>query len=126
MKLSACVPERIAKLSDTTSDVEICGLLLADWDSLLVDDFVCSPGPLYSHRFELSPEWILSESLQQRSQGRRVVGYFHSHPTGQGVEPSIHDRAGHPPRSYVLIVSGDRWKAYRTGWELEPWSPWLS
>ena len=117
------MPERIAALTLATPGVELCGLLLADRQDSIVNEFVCSPGPFRSDTFELCPSWLLSESLYQRSQGRRTVGYFHTHPDGQEVEPSLSDRLGHPPCSIVLIVGVERWQAYRTGWELEEWTP---
>jgi proteasome lid subunit RPN8/RPN11 len=52
-----------------------------------------------------------------------VAGFYHTHPAGEGLLPSVADRAGHPPGSLVLLVGDGCWRAYRIRygqWNLLP------
>ncbi len=122
--ISCFVPRRIAR--SCHGDLEHCGLLLADLGDRTVTDFVHFPGPLQRERFELCPSWVLAELSRQRRAGRRIVGYFHTHPEGRSVRPSPRDRAGHPPGALVLIVSHELWMFYQVGWEGDDWAPLAS
>lgn len=117
--ISASLPQRIAR--ECQDELEHCGLLLAEFGDPTVNDFVSFPGPLQRERFEIDPSWILAESLRQRQEGRRIAGYFHTHPRGRSVEPSSRDRAGHPPGARVLIVSDELWAFYQVGWDEGDW-----
>lgn len=94
-------------------DVEHCGLLLAAPGSPEISACLIYPGPLRGRSFRLPEEWLLESFLAQRQAGLEIAGFFHTHPTGESLEPSLLDRSGHPLGSLVLVVGEGDWRAYR-------------
>lgn len=120
MSLDPRLPERIAQ--GCRFELEECGLLLSRREESRIDDFVSFPGPLQAERFCLCPEWMLEQLYLQRSAGRQIAGFFHTHPYGRSIAPSRADRAGHPPGARVLLLCPRAWGYYQVGLEGKQWS----
>lgn len=101
---------------EAAGEVEACGILLGSRGGTHIDRRVAYPGPLFAHRFRLEPEWMLEIFLAQRELGREVAGFYHTHPAGAPLRPSLQDRLGHPHGALVMLVNEHRWRAYRA-WE---------
>jgi proteasome lid subunit RPN8/RPN11 len=65
--------------------------------------------------FEIEPAALFAAIRAERSGGPKLVGYYHSHPTGR-AEPSATDRAmsGKDGKLWV-IVAGDAVTGWRAG-----------
>lgn len=85
--------------------LESCGVLWGGSPDC-VCDFSAYPGPLYPHRFEMSPRWLLQECRARRARKQEALGFYHFHPEAEVPEPSARDLQGHPLGSIALILSG--------------------
>lgn len=115
LEISRDLLERVRGDLRARPGVEHCGPLLSRPGSTLIEKEVAYPGPLSSREFRLPEEWMLETFLQQRSLGFEVAGFYHTHPLGEPLEPSLSDRSGHPPGGLALLVSLEDWRAYRVG-----------
>ena len=113
--ISGAILERVRGELRVRSQLEHCGLLLARPPATLVEEEVAYPGRLSPREFRLPEEWMLETFLTQRQRGFEVVGFYHTHPPGESLEPSARDLSGHPPGALVLLISLEDWSAYRVG-----------
>lgn len=92
---------------------EICGLLLGDGDIVarLVPCRNVAVDP--SVRFEIDPAALIAAHRATRGGGERIIGHYHSHPSGV-AEPSPRDAADAAPDGSIwLIVAGAAVTAWR-------------
>lgn len=88
------------------SPAEVCGLLFGTGDRIIAAEPVANVAADPARFFELDPARLFAAQRAMRSGGPRVVGWYHSHPTGIAA-PSDHDRAGAAGDGMVwLIVTG--------------------
>lgn len=100
------------------SDEEVCGLLLGRSDRVTrarpCRNVAADPG----RSFEIDPAQLIAALRAERDGGPRVVGCYHSHPSGSSA-PSFRDAAGAAPNGWLwLIVARDRiglWRAVPAG-----------
>jgi desampylase len=95
-----------------THPEECCGLLLGEPPSGRADLVACaeptrnvSTDP--ACRFEIDPQALIDAHRAERAGGRALLGYYHSHPTGQ-AEPSATDRAqaSEDGRIWAIVAGG--------------------
>ncbi|WP_341209127.1 M67 family metallopeptidase [uncultured Sphingomonas sp.] len=92
---------------------EICGLLLGAGDDItrLVPCRNVAVDP--SVRFEIDPGALIAAHRAARNGGERVIGHYHSHPSGVAM-PSPRDAADAAPDGSIwLIVAGEAVTAWR-------------
>ena len=105
--------------SALTHPLECCGLLLGpargaaaaathDRAGLIVAAEPCrnvAGDP--ARRFEIDPQALIDAHRAERAGGRRLVGYYHSHPTGL-AQPSATDRAqaSGDERVWAIVAGG--------------------
>jgi proteasome lid subunit RPN8/RPN11 len=98
---------RLITHAEATPVVEICGLLIGSGElDVVVDDIVFASNMAYQpdRRFEIDPQLQFDWLRQLRGSARRLVGHFHSHPTGPAI-PSDNDLAmAHDPYIIWVIV----------------------
>lgn len=90
---------------------ECCGLLLGESDDKGVRIVEVVPArnvdPQPQRRFAIDPAVLIARHRAAREGGRKVVGYYHSHPAGS-TSPSAIDRAeALGDGSVWAIVAGD-------------------
>ncbi|MBO9713531.1 M67 family metallopeptidase [Sphingomonas sp.] len=94
---------------------EACGLLLGTGDMIEVAEVARNVAPDPLRHFEIDPAALFAALRAERAGGRRLIGYWHSHPSGD-AEPSDTDRAMAAPDGKLwLILGGGR----ITGWRVE-------
>ena len=95
------------------SPAEICGLLFGD-PSRIADARTCrNVDPQPAHRFEIDPAALHAAHRAQRAGGARMIGCYHSHPSGDAL-PSVTDAdAAAPDGSVWLIVAAAEVRAWR-------------
>jgi proteasome lid subunit RPN8/RPN11 len=102
---------------------EACGLLLGEGGRIdrAVPSANVHPDPL--RHFEIDPQALIAAHRAAREGGAQVLGYYHSHPTGDPA-PSAEDRARASGDGRIwVIVAGDRvgwWRDLPTGFETLP------
>jgi predicted GIY-YIG superfamily endonuclease/proteasome lid subunit RPN8/RPN11 len=72
--------------------LEACGLLLGEGGRITEARETRNVHPTPQTHFEIDPQALIDAHRAARAGGAQVLGYFHSHPTGQAV-PSATDRA---------------------------------
>lgn len=100
--------EVLAEILDhaAVSPVEVCGLLFGTSDAI-IGALPCrnvAPNPAIA--FEIDPAQLIAALRAERAGGPRVVGCYHSHPSGDPT-PSRRDAADAAPNGWLwLIVAG--------------------
>ena len=71
---------------------EACGLLLGDGAAITHANPTANVHPTPATHFEIDPQALIDAHRAEREGGRKLMGYFHSHPTGD-PHPSDTDQA---------------------------------
>jgi len=109
---SACVGQILAA-AEASPHAEICGLLFGDGDTITgalpCRNVAADP----ARRFEIDPAALVAAHRAARHGGPRIVGHYHSHPSGVAV-PSPRDAAqAAADGSLWLIAAGGALRAWR-------------
>lgn len=96
---------------------ECCGLLLGRFGRIQTLQPTANVHPDPSRHFEIDPHALIAAHKAARGGGPQVIGYYHSHPTGDPT-PSATDRASaaHDGRVWA-IVAGREVRFFRDGEE---------
>jgi proteasome lid subunit RPN8/RPN11 len=86
---------------------ECCGLLLGAGDLIECAVPAANIHPDPARHFEIDPQALVDAHRAARVGGPRLVGYYHSHPTGK-AEPSAADRAeaAHDGSVWAIVADG--------------------
>lgn len=103
----ALLPALLAEAARHAAN-ECCGLLLGT--GAVIDRIV----PTYNvaaepaRHFEIDPQALIAAHRAERAGGPRILGYYHSHPTGR-TEPSATDQASAAGdgKVWAIIAGGD-------------------
>lgn len=87
---------------------EACGILLGHGSRITAALETANVHPQPETHFEIDPQALITAHRAAREGGPQVVGYFHSHPTGQPA-PSAADRAmaAGDGRVWAIVAGGD-------------------
>jgi proteasome lid subunit RPN8/RPN11 len=113
VRISRCVVEIIQREAAKAAPREACGLLfggVGEIDGAQVTDNVAENPEL---RFEIDPRALFAALRAERAGGRKIAGYWHSHPSGD-ARPSAEDAAMAAPDGKLWVIAG--------GDELTCWS----
>ena len=95
--------------------LEACGLLVGMDGAIAVAIPAANVAADPARAFEIDPAALLRVHRTARDAGRRVVGWYHSHPNGRG-EPSATDAARADEHGALwLIAAAGRVAAWRAG-----------
>jgi proteasome lid subunit RPN8/RPN11 len=104
--ISRPLAERLHREAKAAGNSEICGLLIGEEGR--IDDAVpvrnAAPHP--EREFLLDPAEHLRRSREKRQSGRRIVGCYHSHPSGD-ARPSSADLAGAFEAGFQGLILAD-------------------
>lgn len=100
---------------------ECCGLLFGEDGVIAAHRPAVNVHPTPQTHFEIDPEALIDAHRAMRQGGPRLVGYYHSHPSGP-PEPSATDRALAASDGMIWAILGEgRITLWRAGEEgLEP------
>lgn len=108
-----------------THPEECCGLLFGSGDRIETLTPARNVAAERSRHFEIDPAALLSAFKAMRTGGPEVVGYYHSHPTGDCV-PSATDRehSTGDSRIWAIISAGEVafWRDSANGFDALPFS----
>lgn len=94
---------------------ECCGLLFGTDHAITAHQPAANVHSVPESRFEIDPQALIAAHRAMRMGGRRLVGYFHSHPSGQ-CRPSSTDRELAAGDGMIwAIVAADRVGLWRAG-----------
>ncbi len=92
---------------------EVCGLLFGSDGRIDAIEQVDNVAGDPATRFEIDPKALFRAARSERAGGPRLIGYYHSHPSGV-AEPSEIDRARAALNDKLwLVAAGDEVTAWR-------------
>ncbi len=111
------------RASAGSSDDEVCGLLLGparhDGDHTVTSIQPCrnvAANP--ARHFEIDPAALIAAHRSARTNGRPILGHYHSHPSGDPI-PSATDAAAASPDGWIWLIAAQgevhAWRAVRDG-----------
>jgi proteasome lid subunit RPN8/RPN11 len=103
---------------------ECCGVILGDLDQDV--RIVRELRPLsnvhedgHERRYLVSPDEMFALLREERKTGRKILGFYHSHPN-HPAQPSIYDRDWASPwYTYIIVSIQDGTSDVITAWRLE-------
>jgi desampylase len=97
---------------------ECCGLIFGQNGVIAQLQLVANVAADPMRRFELDPKALIAAEKAARAGGTPILGYFHSHPSGD-CAPSMADAALAAPdgRIWVFVAGGEiaAWQAVEDG-----------
>ncbi|WP_157220528.1 Mov34/MPN/PAD-1 family protein [Flavisphingomonas formosensis] len=117
LEISRTLLEEIRALAAAEPGREVCGLLFGDEDRITAYDPADNVAEAPERTFEIDPRALFAALRAERQGGPRLVGHYHSHPSGD-VTPSACDAAmAEPGRLWLIVSGGDArlWQAGSTG-----------
>lgn len=122
--LSAMAHVAMLQAAQATAD-EVCGLLLGQGSHIAVATLARNVDPDPATRFEIDPVALIAAFRAEREGGPQVLGYWHSHPTGQAAPSRTdRDRASGDGRIWAIVAGGaiTLWVDRAAGFEALPYS----
>ncbi|WEK42842.1 MAG: M67 family metallopeptidase [Candidatus Sphingomonas colombiensis] len=118
LRISRLLLERLVADAAASRD-EICGLLLRAPDGSIRAQPCANVHPTPATRFEIDPAALLSAHRAARGGGGKVIGNYHSHPSGDAM-PSITDAAQAAADDALWLIVGSNgevsaWRAVSDG-----------
>jgi proteasome lid subunit RPN8/RPN11 len=113
LEITSMTRKRISDAVRATPELEVCGLLFGS-ETRIDRATVCANVAADPRRtFEIDPVALFAALRAERSGEERLIGYWHSHPSGT-TTPSATDAARAAPDGKVwLIAAGDEIAAWR-------------
>lgn len=96
-------------------NVEICGLLLGEGDTVREARAAANVAQDPARRFEIDPAVLLGVHRAARQGGLQVLGHYHSHPSGEPVPSACDAALALEPAALWLIVAPPLWGVWRAG-----------
>ena len=120
LPISRRLHQRLIAIAGEAHPLEACGLLLGRFGRVQIARPTPNIHPTPATHFEIDPRALIAAHRAEREGGLKVMGYFHSHPTGD-PHPSATDRALSAGDGKVwAIVAGERvmfWKDDAQGFD---------
>lgn len=112
--IASAAMDAIRTAAAASPDAEVCGLLFGSGGSIERAEPCTNVAPDRARTFEIDPSALLAAHRRERGGGPRVLGHYHSHPSGIAA-PSACDRASAMGDGAVwLIVAGSEVRAWRS------------
>ena len=125
VEISRCGVELIQREAAEAAPLEACGLLFGDARAILEAERCANVADEPATHFEIDPVALFAALRAERAGGRRIAGYWHSHPSGEPVPSATDTAMAAPDGKLWLIVAGERigaWRAGPDGFEPLKWS----
>lgn len=109
----SCLGRLLAEVSASPGR-EVCGLLLGSDERIETAIAAPNVSPHPERMFEIDPATLIATQRAAREGGSRVVGHYHSHPSGS-ARPSLDDEAAAEPDRLWLILTAREARLWRSG-----------
>jgi len=108
LELSRAVLDALLAEARAAAPEEACGILLGQGGRISELIPARNVHALPATHFEIDPAVLIAAYRAERVGGPAVLGFYHSHPNGQG-EPSASDfaSAAHDGRVWAIVAAGD-------------------
>lgn len=116
--ISSAILYDLQQLAHETAPEEACGLLFGVNGTVSHFKATLNVAENRLRHFEIDPGDLIAAERAMRNEGPKIIGYFHSHPSG-AVEPSETDAAMAAADERIwLILNGEEaaaWQATQKG-----------
>jgi proteasome lid subunit RPN8/RPN11 len=116
--ISSAILGDLQQLALEMAPEEACGLLFGDNGTVSHFKATLNIAENRLRHFEIDPADLIAAERAMRNEGPKIIGYFHSHPSGD-VEPSETDAAMAAADERIwLIINGEEaaaWQATQKG-----------
>jgi proteasome lid subunit RPN8/RPN11 len=120
VRIARCVVELIQRAAAEAAPHEACGLLFGSEEAISHAEIATNVAELPERRFEIDPAALFAALRAERACGPAIVGYWHSHPSGDAM-PSVTDTAMAAPDGKLWLIAGGGeitlWRAGAHGFE---------
>ena len=110
--------DQILREAAASPDAEVCGLLLGSAERIDGVQSCRNVAADPSRWFDIDPATLLAAHRRARTGGPRIVGHYHSHPTGIAAPSPRDAEAAMADGTLWLIVAGGAvtmWRAVEAG-----------
>ncbi len=111
--ISTLLLDRLCVLAAAAATHEVCGLLFGNAHAVEAIEPVANVADDPATRFELDPAALFAAIRAERDGGRHIIGWYHSHPTGDPTPSACDARMADPDGKLWLIVAGPNVRAWR-------------
>ncbi|KQN25950.1 hypothetical protein ASE86_07150 [Sphingomonas sp. Leaf33] len=105
VEISRSVLRAVAAESAADPDREVCGLLFGDSGRVIAHQPCANVAADPATRFEIDPAALIAAYRAERGGGQRIVGCYHSHPSGD-PQPSRRDAADAATTGWLWLIAG--------------------
>lgn len=108
VELSSDVVNALLAEAARAAPGECCGILLGEGMRIVAVLPAANVHPEPLTHFEIDPRVLIGCHRSERAGGKRVIGYYHSHPNGR-ARPSATDlaSASRDGRVWAIVAAGD-------------------
>ncbi|MBX9729819.1 MAG: M67 family metallopeptidase [Sphingomonas sp.] len=119
--ISRSMLERLLAEAAQSPSQEICGLLFGDDAAISAATTCRNVAADPSMAFEIDPAALFAAHKAMRAGGPKVIGHYHSHPTGLAAPSAVDAAAAMGGELWLIIAGGDAtlWRATNDGAWLE-------
>jgi desampylase len=115
VEISSALLGRLLGEAAGEPDREICGLLFGSDGAITEATPARNVAADPSRRFEIDPAALLAAHRAARAGGPRLIGSYHSHPSGEATPSACDAEAAAPDGGLWLIIAGGEVRAWRAG-----------
>jgi proteasome lid subunit RPN8/RPN11 len=116
VEISSTVLAEVQRRAAASPDVEVCGLLFGSAERIDALQPCRNIAAEPATSFEIDPAALVAAYRAERSGGPRIVGCYHSHPSGD-ARPSQRDADAAEPGGWVWLIIGRNCATAHRAWE---------
>lgn len=113
--ISRCVIDAIHAAAAEAAPREACGLLFGESDDIRDAEVTENVAENPERHFEVDPKALFAALRAERAGGAKLVGYWHSHPSGDAAPSATDTAMAAPDGKLWLIVAGGEVTAWTAG-----------
>jgi proteasome lid subunit RPN8/RPN11 len=112
--ISSTLLHRLLNEARASPEAEICGLLFGSSERIEGAEAAANVAPDPARRFEIDPAALFAAHRAARTGGPRMIGHYHSHPSGTPIPSARDAEAAMGDGAYWLILTPDEARLWRS------------
>ena len=126
LSISSDILDRLQTQARHGAPLEICGLLYGDGETVTAFQQTDNVAAKAHKHFEINPAALIAAERTARDGGPAVLGYYHSHPTGDILPSQTDAKTAAADGKIWLIINGKNaaaWHAVEGGEIFDRFNP---